>query len=656
MDSANAQFFSLVRSAVIGMAPRQVEALVAANTAAGRFRRNLDIAARIRQDPLKRRFLKRSLYLALLALLAAEADRSTVGLALQLFREMAAAGGDPHELAAAVPLLYASFHNCGDFTQLLGLKAVFQAAICRADPGPAAAAGYYACHMHVLLNTGQTALATAHFHRCLGHMAAPAGRAALFRQWPLDKHIRALVASQDCGALAHVLDEVLAAAAVRLVRPAVWAEILGLALWKNSLAVVRFVYTHVVMHGVAPRLPGDAALDAQAPPDNAVLGSLSGATLAQMLHTFALHGDVALCLHLVEWHFVHKPMRGERALTKDLCLLVIRAYCFHRPDAGAAAQPHEEDASVKTVLEVVDAFVARRRHRFDYADLAEAFLYTLSTYHVFDANVAAARSIETSARPLPPSAGRPDDPLDPPDAPPLLEKKSNRNVHESAQGSVLKNTAILQDFVAEHWRHLARRLCSPATVQIFVNCLLWHLATHQNTSGVVLALQLMKAEDSLFAQKWLDASLYDIIARSVSGSPAAMATGLVLYEHMKQAQAPVSEQNFRHLVHSSLRGDAYNPLLEYYMYEYLRRGAGHVCPRLVSRIRAFKKLNDDGRVLLRCLDNFRPLDLPGLDALWDAHLFTRRCPELLLAADDDDYARFFHIDQRDKDILMLVLA
>lgn len=468
-------------------------------------------------------------------------------------------------------------------------------------------------------------------------------------QWKL---IRAQLMAQDCDAVLEILHEAVSGTSTDILTLNMWTEILSMALWKNHYELVKLIYVKVIMDGLDPLALSEAMLEVIPPETNPFLRSLSQNTVSQILHTLATHGDVALCLNLVECHYLHKSLQGERALTKDLCLQIITAYCHYHPKSGELATRRDTDTSVKTVLDVLDTFVKKRNHKFNYQDLVDAFLHKLNTYHVFDAKVAYAVAKEHRGpwKPMSFSPGI----EEVPEEPEVINKKSNTNVHESAQGSVLKNTAILLEFLAEHLQYISQKQHSTTTRQIFINCVLAHLATYQNTSGIIAALQLMKLVDVNFVDKWLDQELYDIIIKSFSESPAAMATGLVFYTHMKNKDMTISAQNFKHFVFSALRGDSYNQLLEYYIYEYLKLNPAIISSRIVSRIRAFKNLNEDAKTLLGILENYNSQDHLHLEEIWDTNQFSRLSP--ILPTPGDEYEVFFKIDQRDKSILDQILA
>ncbi|GEQ68964.1 hypothetical protein JCM33374_g2634 [Metschnikowia sp. JCM 33374] len=635
------------------MDPSEVEHVISLNIKAGRFRTNLDIAEKIKHDPLKTRFRTPELYALLLQSLAAEGDRNLVPLALELFRELAMTRCTLEDLSEVSQSLFRCFRNCCDFTQLVGLKIVFQSILARQVPIPSVAMAYLGAHMHVLLNSDQHTLALDHFRQCLVQMPREANRASLLRALPLKKLIHTLCMTHDCEALLEVLGEMETEDCLGEIDLSQWSEILGMALWKNHFQLVKIIYLNVIMEGISPQTLGDPVLEVGLTKNNRFLRSLSENTLLQILHTLSTHGDVSSCITLIEWHYMHKSMQGERALTKPLCLSIIRAYCYYHPEAGILAAHDDDDNSVKTVIDVIESFVSKRRHHYGYKDVVDSFSHKLHTYHAFDANVARAVNRETSV-PLSPVNGPPDLLEDVPEDEILLKKKSNRNMHESAQGSVLKNTDILSDFVAEHFSYILEKSYSQATRQIFVNCVLAHLTTYQNTKAVVAAMHTMKSIDPTFATSSLDSASYDIMIQSFATSPAAMATGLTCFNHMKQAQIPVSAQNFKAFIFSSLRGSHFNQLLEFYAYEYLKSGPASVSANVIRRIRAFKRLNEEGTLLLKYLENYRSGEYERIDEIWDAYNFTKRDPQMPVL--DEEYAWLSQADERDRRLLADILG
>ncbi|KAM9939162.1 hypothetical protein OXX80_001353 [Metschnikowia pulcherrima] len=652
-EAANHMFRQAESSSVLDLSTKQVLNVIGENSRAGKLKQNLRVASTIRNDPLGTRFRTPEIYLSLLQHLAAENARKRVPLALNLFVEMSRIPNcPPDQLEKAQAALFACFEVCSNYTQLLSLKIVFQSVISRQDASSDVALRYLGIHMHVLLNSGQVQLAVTHFSRCLEQIQENTRKASLLRRLPLQKFLAVLCSTQDCDTLTTVLSEIISHDCIDVLDVSAWSEILGLALWKNDYNLTKLIYEHVLMDGIEPSVLEDAVLEIGLTQNNPLLTSLSEKTLTQILHTLATNGDVRSCLHLIEWHYVHKSLQGEQTLTKDLCLQVIRAYCFYNPNPSTLADRDDDDASVKVVMDVIDSLVSKNRHVYDYTDVVDAFSHKLNTYHAYDSKVANSVAKEASAPFIPISYGHDFGETVPEEV--LITKRSNQNIRASPQGSVLKNTRILQDFIIEHLHHMAAKNFSSKTRQIVINCLLAHLTTYQNATGVIIALKQMSLSEENFMEKWLDPPSYEIITRSFSASPAAMMTGLTFHEHMKRNHISISQKTMKNLIISSLHGVHYNALLEYYVYEYLHANPEPVSSYLLNRIAIFKSLNEEGKLLLTYLESFSKDKHANIDRAWESYGFNKVAPTTIPS--DEEYAHYHAIDERDRAALERILA
>lgn len=626
---ANDDFDAHCTSPIVPLEPAQLEELVFLNVCGGRHAKVLELSRKVRNDPVRLRFCTPTLYVLVLRLLAARQDRSDAPLVLALYREMHTRAPLPEQSALATELLFSYFRNCSDFTQLLPLRAVYESVTVRHAGGIEVELQYVAATVHVLLNLGQYFSALAVYENCLAQFDE---RHLVFSILPMERLRDAMCAAADTASLVALLQKQPDLSSVTFLQ---WSQYLGLGLHLNDYTLVKFIYMHAIMAGHEGQLSLDDVVlgnkIGRILSESDFFSSLSETTISEILRTLASHGDVALALNLIELHYMHKSMRGEAALTKDLSLNVIDAYCYY--DEGAPL----EDVSVKRVIDVVESFVSRQ-DPYSYNDISDAFSHKLNNYKHFDANVkdAATKAALALERDCEEEAvGLPD-------------KKSNTNVVESSVGSVLKNKLILADFIGSHVQYIKQKSYSKETLALFLNCLLCHLQKYQNTSGVIFALSTLKLA-GLDRNEWMNPDMLDILLFSIANSPASTLTGLELYQHLIAFGTKVTSFHMECLIYSALRGKNFNSIFEYYIYEYLKMHSATVASRVIERIKAFRGLNGAGEKIVLFLEHGFP-GMGQVDQFWDAHGFAKQ-PKMEHFY-GDSHAHYLDIDQRDLGYLM----
>lgn len=610
--------------------PDLVEEFLYYNLCCNTPKRSLNLAARLAAHPRLARFHTPRIHTLLLSLLDRYSHPLLAPWAAQVFLELCRMPLDHNERLFAAHTLLDCFAKCKDFSQLLVLRMLYDAHLANsADQG--LHSRYVACVVSVYLNLGLYMHALDVFQSYLEQAALSPDCLANLAHQPVSKLILAMVSAHDPDSLVQVLES-LHALGYDGVTPESWGLCLSLGLSLNHYPLVSFIYRTVIMRGL-DQISGDVVLDnvpAQLLAVNPFFASLSATSLRAVLHTLASHGDVALCLELVEWHFLHRAAIGRNAFTKDLCLNIIHAYCCYLPfQENEVPLQSTQDDSVKIVLDAIETFSSRQGVVFSYRDVADSFLHKLNDYRAFDPNIAS-RSAREEAR-IVEAGDESEEDLVPP------QKKSNQNVYKTPYA--LFNLAILDEFVLLHIAYIKEQKHSGATLKLFINCLLNNIAKHLNASGVVRALVAIH-------KKWgslddiLDPTSFSIIFRSFASSPAAMQTGYVLYIFLRSKNIPIEQQSVEHLVLLSLRGEHYNSLLEYYVFELLKT---RVTDRVKRRIANFSHFNERAAMLLEAVKKCE--DGASAQDVWKVYGLTTAEPEIFGA--EGEYAKYSRMDDRD---------
>lgn len=630
-------------SPLVAASPKDVEEMVFVAVCAGNHRQAMDIAQMVHQDPMSGRFRSKTLYLLLLQLAAAAPNQAH--LALNLFAELFSRYPDlsPDECSMATTSLFLCFEDCRDFSRLLTLRTLYESFVAPRLSGFEFEARFLAATLHVLLNSSQYHQALELMEHSLLSFPDRQDQLTLLKYLPMMKAFDMMCSFQDCGTLYDWL-LVLIERLPHTVLLYHWTKYLDLALSKNHYNLTKLIYSHVIMAGRELLSVDDvltstvvADLESKSP----VLASLSDSMLQAVLHTLASHGDVSLTLNLIEWHYIHKEMRGESALTKELCIEIVRSYCYHKEEN--IPKIDEGDAGAKRVLDVLDSLLSRLKEEFVYTDISDAISHKLNTLNIFDQSVAAARLKELATMEFINAQEN---------SKSMARKLTNKNISDALQGNVLMNNKILHQTIAQHLNYMITKNMSLKCVRLYVECLLNHVNKYQNTSGLVSAMMAMKSVKHDMSH-WLTPSVFDIVFKSISNSPAAQMTGTALFTFMKQNGMKISTFNIEQLIFSTLRGPQFNELLEYYLYEYLSTSPQNINPHILHRIRNYTHLNDEGRRLLHFLEENT---VTSALKLWESYSFRSKLP--LWDSSPQSYSKehYHQIDSRDAQYLSFVLG
>ncbi|SGZ51189.1 CIC11C00000005892 [Sungouiella intermedia] len=632
-------------SPLVRYSPKEVEELMFLNVCARDYNLVWNIAQLIKLDPISLRYQTPSVYLLLLLLITAKGDTSQAMLALNLYAELYSGSRKltEEESNLAAQLVFSILRKCSDFTLLLPLKSIYESIMvyhldCEKQ--------YIGVTMDILMNSRQYNKTLDLFENYMTGLNKTEIKAAL-TTLPVLKLFKYMCTVQDCDRLAKWL-EVLVSSGDTLLTAADWSTFLGLALSLNNYDLVKLIYDHWIMAGLDSQLSvEDVVLDNKIwtlQSQNSIFQSLSDSSVYQILHTLASHGDVELTLNLIEWHYIHKTLKGDRALTKELCVDIIQSYCFSNdPDS------QNSDHSMERVLDVLDSFASRSKANFElsYKDISDAVSHKIHNYKVADENMIKAQRkemgtiefIESSNQESVSSLAD------------LPRKISNRNINDSGHGNPLLNTENLQVFIETHIDYLLKKSVNPATIQLFVNCIINHLNKFQNCSGLIVALNTLKSKNFNFINEWLNNDLFEIFVRSIANSPAARLTGQELYQYLKQRGA-ISQQQQLNFIFSSLRDLNYHSLFEYYVFEYLMSSPAQISSQLIKRISSFSHLDHRGRIVLEFLESEM---VPGEDEIneyWQSNGLNKNA-DVTVYGEESIYGK---IDARDCKYLKHVLT
>lgn len=600
--------------------PRLLEEALFFHNLARRHNMVFEVARLIRDTAKYQNIVTPDMYLLLLQLIRDERDRRLVKSAVSVYIELQQQKPEisPEDRNLAASLLLDIYDNCRNITDLLLLKIAYENYMSKNVTDPALEARYIGAFIKVYLNTNQYTRAVDLFDQGASDLAdngMPVGE--LLHLLPTKCILDAMCAAQDADMLTKWLETVLDADPA-FVDYALWSEILSLGLSLNHYGLVKLIYSKVIMRGL-----GEISLDEimfsnkakELEEKSSVLASLSEKTLTSILHTLASNGDVNLTLNLIEWHYVHKKLRGEKALTKELCLDIIFSYCYHNEEARSDA----EDVTVINALGAIDNFTNKLELELSYRDVCDAMSYRFTRYKAPDSNVDAAKlkgylafkkaqefEEETNNKP---------------------RKISSSKIHSSEKGNILMNSEVLDAFVRSTATHIVQNNYNAQTLHIFVNCLLHHIMKYQNATGMVVALLAMHQVNPKMASEWLTRELFDLILKTISRSPAGKFLGYDVFQYMLKKGMVLTQGNFEDLIFSALHGEKDSQLLDFYLAKSQSQGI---------------KLSENCR---RKLDSSSLLQSP--DNISDPIIYSDR--------EKIDRLRFYQMDKRDSGYLNLIL-
>lgn len=565
--------------------------------------------------------------------------------------------------------LLKTISHSNDFTDLFKLKVLWENFIYINTKAPNTELLYFASYVNILLNTGQIEMALDKFKLSYNSLLMDDSHSndSILKVFPTIRILDQLSADGNFDELYNVLQMILGEEGNYQVIPLNhWFAYLSNALSKNHYSLVKFIYDTVIMGGYEEgEITTESALFSPSPELMStekflVMNSLTDELTLQILHTLSLNGDVALTLSLIESHFIHKKLRGERALTRELYVCIVKAYCFSDelqetwPEVALDNQITSPpiDHSVERVLDVLDEFIRKLEKEgkgtISYRDISDCMSFKFKNFRILDSKIEAkkigiAKSHEEKG---------------------ITEKEklSNANIESSAQGNVLANLDTLTPFVHNHIQYLQDKKASANTIKLFVNCLLNHVNLYQNLSGVVRVLTTLHKQNSRLLDEWLDSDLIDIILNATSKSSAGKYISYELFKHLQKGQKAISSQQYIWLTNSILRDD-FHECLQFYLFNYLKD-----CPvvddNMLHLLRelppAAVNMNDKTKSLVDFVETNanRAVEADVVNDFWRANELKETFPEYISGKAVPELGRKYHkyIDVRDVEYVKYIFG
>lgn len=591
-----------------------VKELLFLNLCAGNHGMVLKIAGRIAQDPQCKTYLSSELYILLLQLLASlvgfqrqSATQSRgapqVALAAQLCSELIANECSDDDLQLAFNLVLDCASTCDDFTQLIPLRILFKSVSSRKCDTDLHYK-YLGTVMNIYLNSSQYIEAVNYLHQLQSSFKS--SKLRLYSRLPLERIIDSMCSMHDCSNLTQLLGDILNCNR-DFISARVWATALNMGLSLNHYELVKLIYDAILVRGIDKAISIDDLLFddklSRLRNENPVFGSLTESTISEIIHTLASHGDVTLCLTLVEFHYILNTLKGKSSLSKEVCVDIVQSYCFNIEQSEMINGM--TDGSVKRVIDVVHNFMSKQKGRFTYVDISDAFLFKLHHYWVYDQNAedAKLKELSTIAKLAEHYEGEPGE---------FLPRKIlSAPITSSRMGNVFMNTAVLERFVVEHVAYIQRMDYGLETLRMFLNCILNHITKYQNFSGLITVLESLSTIYGSFPQAWLDSDLVKIMGKCLASSHANMASGFQLFRYLKSTKKNTTSETIEHFIFSALRNPEDSTLLQFYVYEYLKSCSGSPSALLVERLTHWANENVAGRLLAELLSD------PGILTDWE---------------------------------------
>lgn len=363
--------------------------------------------------------------------------------------------------------------------------------------------------------------------------------------------VNELIAREDC-------DTLLLFAQSGLVE---YLEVLDCAMRLCHYPLVKAVYDHYIMQGFDnSTITTEQAITKY---DNRIVHTLTDDIVHGILHILATNGDVDLTLGLIESHFLHKSLRGEKGLTKELCVKIIEAYCYHKDTDPTG----DSDNSIKRTLDVINGFVVRKfAHegvKLSYKEVATAFSHRIFHYRTVDSNIKQTLAHREYVADLIRNSEQNEW------AEVVLPRKiSNENIAVSRYGNVLANINTLKAFVSSHIEYLVEENAHKDTIQVFVNCVLSHINLYQNFSAAAQVLLVLHGCNPAFCTEWLDDDLLRILCNTLTFSSSAECSTVVAQYLMKTGKTDLVPLLLGACLNRGINHSCFQALLyEYFKHE-----------------------------------------------------------------------------------------
>lgn len=318
-----------------------------------------------------------------------------------------------------------------------------------------------------------------------------------------------------------------------------WINLLQGAVMGNHYNLCKLLTEHYIMKDL-----GDVPLETVLFENSKNLSNICDGLVMLILQILSLNGDVMSTISLIETFYLHKNMRGERGLTKELSTDIIRAYCAFPVSNDST----EEDTTMLAILDVINKFVLRFGKIdiwLSYKDIGD--LLSSKFFH-YRLGLVLERS----------------------------QQNPNKHLDGHLRGNPFANLQVLEKFVTDHVKYMLNQNFENLTVVLFINCVLNHVSIHQNFTGVIKVLStLFQINNNQEISKWLNPDLFQILLHSLGQSSTSKFSSIVLYEYMKQHNLlkPIYLRDFIlssvRLTHGQSLSWGSMPNLLFYIYDYL---------------------------------------------------------------------------------------
>lgn len=356
-----------------------------------------------------------------------------------------------------------------------------------------------------------------------------------------------------------------------------WIKYLEVGLEANNHSLVKFIYDNYIMKHLQNVPLGETLFTRRIANDatSHIDECLTESTLQQILHTFSSNGDVNSTLAFIEYHYIHKSLKGSKGLSRNLILNIIEAYAFH-PDIQGSWLEEElvdpasiRDESMKRLLDVLNGFAEKFESisltKLSFRDITHAFSYKLMNFRAFDENIYK-KHLRELVITLRERNGTGDDDHD--HSVHKVEKDSTINLASSKMGNIMANFEVLKGFLVEHLNYLKEMNYRRETIILFINCFLNHINLYQNFNGTVRAMSIIRKTNESFISQWLDQDLFDIILSSLANSNSAKLCAIILHKYLRE-NGKMTRYHYKCLISASLRGYFFDSL-QFFLFNYIK--------------------------------------------------------------------------------------
>lgn len=566
--------------------------------------------------------------------------------------------------------LLASFQNCDEITDLLTLRIFWDSMISHNINNKKLRYLYISAFIHTFLNTGQNQKAIETFERGYQDLLTYHEQnselgvdANAFQLFPIIRLLDIMCSNRDCNGLLKWL-AILADMgndnhlSERQLKDIHWLKYLNLALTENDYQLVKCIYDRFIMRDFQNGVSSEDILfrERRSLFLSDSINSLNDDTFYRILHTFSISGDVNLVLSLIETQFFHKTLQGQKALTKDLCVKIIEAYCYHKSAESFENDSDPTDESMCRVLDVANTFVVRFEgngsNQITYKDMTEAFSYKFMNYRLKGDNTNYNNFSKTELM-----EGMKDG-VD-------MSKFNNElgtnfEISTSGMGNVLANFNVLSTFIESHILYMKAKNFHHKTFTLFLNCVLNHTNLYQNFTGTIKVLSILSKFSSRVTEEWLDELLYDIIMNSLSNSNSGKICSHLLFNFLKENKI-LSRDHFRCLISANLRGSIHKGS-QFFLYQYYLHFGGCLDKKILSLLLDIpKNIVDEDASTSKLLSMIfagldRNMDRSKIEEFWKANNCCKEAPQYEDHKSSLNNRHYHHtIDVRDAKILAYLL-